>query len=129
MKIHKVIGAVFSSVFKVVITVTVVLIVYKGAMWGYEFGYSIFRQEPASLGAGKTVTVEITEDMSALDIGDVFLEKGLVKDKLLFVAQYYLSEFQKDAHPGTFELSTAMTVEEMMEVMATPVEEEDGDSK
>ena len=36
----------------------------------------------------------------------------------LFALQYLLSENKKDWQPGTYELSTAMTAEEMMEVMA-----------
>ena len=50
-------------------------------------------------------------------MGRLFLSKGLIRDDRLFVLQYYLSEFRKDLKTGDFELSTAMTVEEMMEAM------------
>ena len=36
--------------------------------------------------------------------------------------QYLLSENKKDWQPGTYELSTGMTAEEMMEVMAGQTE-------
>ena len=36
--------------------------------------------------------------------------------------EYLLSEYKKDWKPGTYELSTAMTAEEMMEVMAGQTE-------
>ena len=128
MRAGNVVFAVFSSVFKVVVTVVIVLLIYKGAMYGYEFGYNVFQQEAMSVGEGRTVMVEITEDMSVKDIGDQFLAKGLIDDTLLFTAQYYLSEFQKDVQPGTYELSTAMAVEKMMEIMATPPEDEEEDA-
>ena len=66
--------------------------------------------------------MSVTEDMSPVDIGELFEKKGLVRDGRLFVLQYYLSEFQKDVGPGTFELSTSMTVEEMMKAMADATE-------
>ena len=49
-------------------------------------------------------------------------EKGLTRDGRLFALQYLLSEYKKDWKPGTYELSTAMTAEEMMEVMAGQTE-------
>ena len=55
----------------------------------------------------------------------VLLSKGLIRDEKLFVLQYYFSEFQKEVKPGTFELTTAMTVEEMMEVMASQASEDE----
>ena len=61
-------------------------------------------------------------DMSATEIGNTLQEKGLVRDGRLFALQYLLSEYKKDWKPGTYELSTAMTAEEMMEVMAGQTE-------
>ena len=83
-----------------------------------------------TLGEGRTVTVTIKENMSVKEIGELFLQKGLIKDTTLFMAQYYLSEFREGVKPGTYELSTSMTVEEMMETIANWVDEteEDGES-
>jgi len=129
MKIYRLVGAVFGTIIKITIIVAAVLFIYKGALTGYDFGYRVFKQEPVALGEGRTVQVTVTEDMSVKAIGELFLKHGLIKDKLLFTAQYYLSEFREDVKPGTFELSTAMTVEEMMEIMATEVLEEKEASK
>ena len=96
-----------------------VLVIYRGAMTCYEYGYRIFEEPPMSTGEGRVVTVTVTEKMPPKEIGELFLSKGLIRDDKLFVLQYYLSEFKKDVKPGTFELTTAMTVEEMMEVMAS----------
>ena len=130
METKDVVSAILSTMIKVVLTVLVVILVYRGAITGYNFGYRVFKQESMTLGEGRTVTVTITESMSVKEIGELFLQKGLIKDTTLFTAQYYLSEFREEVKPGTYELSTAMTVEEMMEVIATTVEEteEDGES-
>lgn len=63
--------------------------------------------------------------MSPTEIGELFAQKGLVKEAKLFAWQYIFSEFRKDVKPGVFELSTAMTAEEMMEVMASEQETEE----
>ena len=125
MKTSKLVAAVCSVILKVVVTVVVVLAIYRGAMLCYEYGYRIFAEPAVSTGEGRTVTVTVTEKMSPREIGALFLSKGLIRDDKLFVLQYHLSEFKKNVKPGTFELTTAMTVEEMMEVMASDPAKED----
>ena len=125
MKPSSLISAVVGVIFRVACTVLVVLVVYRGAMVRYDYGYRIFTEPAVSAGEGRAITVTIPKDMSAKEMGELFANKGLIKDSNLFILQYYLSEFRKDIQPGTFELSTAMTAEEMMEVMATTQEEEE----
>lgn len=120
MKSERLIGVVVSAILKLIVAVVVVYAVYKGAMTCYNYGYRIFTEPAVSSGTGRTVTVTIKEDATAMELGELFAEKGLVKDAKLFALQYMFSEYRKDVLPGTYELSTAMTAEEMMEVMATP---------
>ncbi len=117
-----VIGAVFGAIFRVGVVVFAVYAIYNGSMLAYDYGYRIFTEPAVSAGEGRSITVSVTEEMSPVDIGELFEKKGLVRDGRLFVLQYYLSEFQKDVGPGTFELSTSMTVEEMMKAMADATE-------
>lgn len=118
MKTKNLLGAVFSTVLKVVVAVAVVMIIYKGAVFGYDYGYRVFAETPLSAGEGRTVTVAITEGMSSREIGEMMYSKGLVRDAKLFAVQYMLSEFRSDVKPGIYDLSTSMTPEEMMESMA-----------
>ena len=127
MKIGSVIAAVFGAIFRVVVAVFAVYVIYNGALLCYDYGYRIFTEPAVSAGEGRTVTVAITEDMSPADIGRLFESRGLVRDGRLFMIQYYLSEFRADVKPGIFELSTSMTAEEMMEAMT--ITEEDGDGQ
>ncbi len=119
------VGAVMGAVLKAAAAVVVIFLIYKGASVCYDYGYRIFTEPAVSSGEGRSVTVTITEDMSPADIGELFQTKGLVKDATLFTLQYYFSEFRKDVKPGEYELSTSMTAEEMMEVMASDQEEGD----
>ena len=125
MKVTSVIAAVMGAIFRVVMAVAVVYLIYRGAGICYEYGYRIFTEPAMTTGEGRTVTVTISPDMSVSDIGKLFEGRGLVRDARLFVLQYYLSEYREDVGPGTFELSTAMTAEEMMQAMVVVTDEEE----
>lgn len=127
MNSGNIISAVLGTILKVVVTIAVIFVIYRGATACYDYGYRIFTEPAVSTGEGRTVTVAITKDMSASEIGRMLEQKGLVKDAKLFSLQYLLSEFRKDVKPGVFELSTAMTAEEMMEAMASSGESDETD--
>ncbi len=123
MDFKKLILVVASTVLKVVVYAAVIMVIVKGAYLAYDYGYRIFEEPPMSTGNGRIVSVTISEDMSAKEMGSLFEQKGLIRDANLFILQYYLSEFKADLLHGTFELSTAMTVDEMLETMTEePVE-------
>jgi UPF0755 protein len=55
--------------------------------------------------------------MSAMEIGELMVSKGLSRDARLFALQYLFSEYKEDVEPGTYEVSTSMTAEEIMAAM------------
>ena len=128
MKASNLAGAVLGAILKVVFVVIVVYVVYTGASTCYDYGYRIFTEPAVSSGEGRKITVTLTSDMSATEIGNALQEKGLVRDGRLFALQYLLSEYKKDWKPGTYELSTAMDAEQMMEVMAGTTETQTGET-
>lgn len=125
MNMRNMIGVVLGAIFRAVVAVLAVYVIYRGALICYDYGYRIFTEPAVSAGEGRTVTVAITEDMSPADIGRMFESKGLVRDGRLFMLQYYLSEYRENVGPGIFELSTSMTAEEMMEAMVVSEETEE----
>ena len=125
MKPGNVIISVVGAVFRMAVIVFAVYVIYRGALICYDYGYRIFTEPAVSSGEGRTVTVAITEGMSASEIGHLLENKGLIRDAKLFVLQYYLSEYRKDVRPVVFELNTSMTVEEMMAAMVPEEDEED----
>lgn len=130
MKTKSVVGAVLGAIFRICVVIFAAYAIYKGSALCYDYGYRIFTEPAVSAGEGRAVTVAVTAEMGPQEIGELLQKKGLVRDAKLFTLQYYLSEFRADVRPGIFELSTAMTAEEMMEVMAKKTEEEtDGKEK
>jgi len=122
MDAKKLFLAVFTTIFRAALTIAVILVVYKAAVVSYDYGYRIFTEPAVALGEGRKVTVIVSENMSPLKIGELFEQEGLVRDAKLFALQYLLSEYRKDVKAGTFTLSTAMTAEDMMAVMAAKEE-------
>ena len=102
---------------KVVFVIVVVMLISKYAKLAYSYGYQIFNQSAVSSGTGRTVsfTVKSGDDVDA--IADNLAGLGLIKDKTLFKLQERFSEYHEKEKPGTYELSTAMTPEEMLTVM------------
>lgn len=123
MKSGNIIIAVFGAILKVVVALAVAFVIYRGAALCYDYGYRVFTEPAMSAGEGREVRVTITESMSALDIGKLMEQKGLSRDGKLFALQYLLSEYKEDVKPGTYDLSTAMTAEDIMAAMVPPKQE------
>lgn len=124
MKSESVVGTILGAILRLAAVVLAVMLIYQGAIICYDYGYRIFTEPAVSSGEGRMVTVTVPKDMGAVELGELFASKGLTKDAKLFTLQYLFSEHREDFTPGTYELSTAMTAEEMFEVMAAPAEEE-----
>lgn len=124
MKTEKLVTAVLGAILKVVVVVAVVYIIYRGATMGYDYGYRIFTEPAMSSGEGRAVEVTLKPDMSAMEVGQMMEDKGLSRDAKLFALQYMLSEYKEEIQPGTYEVSTSMTAEEIMAAMVPAQTEE-----
>ena len=124
MNSKEVVISVFSTVFKIVLAIIIVMLVYKWSMTAYEYGQRVFNEPPMSAGSGRTVTVIVDEGDTAKEIGSKLEKNGLIRDAALFRIQEMLSAYKGELLPGTYELNTSMTTDEMMEIMSMQVEEE-----
>ena len=124
MKAGEIIGSFVESIIKIVVAIVIVMYVYKWATAAYDFGYRIFTEEPMSVGEGRIISVEITEDATAKSIGQMLEDRGLIRDKNVFFLQELLSEYHGDEKLGIYDLNTAMTADEMIAIMAHEGEEE-----
>ena len=110
--------SIVGTIMKAVIAIVAVMLIYRYAMIAYSYGYQIYNQQPLATGEGRSVSISISESDSVSDIGTMLVNKGLISDKKLFWLQERLSEYHGMIKPGTYELSTAMTPDEMMQIMA-----------
>ena len=124
MRARRVAWSIVRFIFGLVISIVIMMLVYRFALDAYDFGYRIFAETPVSPEPGLTMSVEIVEGKSVMEIGEILEGKGLIRDAYLFYLTEMFSTYHKKLQPGVYELSTAMTPEEMMGVMAANATEE-----
>ncbi len=130
MNAKQVAGAFLGVIFKVVIWIIIIMIVYKYAIYGYSFGFQVFSDRPVATAAtGVTVNVPIVEGKSNMEIACLLKEKGLIKDANVFYVQLLLSDYKDKIRPGIYDFSTTMTAEEMIKLMAEDPEEAEEEEK
>ncbi len=128
MNSKEIVVSIFATTFKVVLAIIIVMLVYKGSVTAYEYGQRVFNEPPVTGGSGRTIRVTIAEGSTAEEIGTELEKKGLIRDRRLFQLQELLSEYRNKLQPGSYELNTSMTTEEMMAIMAAGKgESESGD--
>jgi len=125
MRTGNLVAAVFGAIMKIVVAIVIIFVIYRGAVTCYDYGYRIFTEPAMSSGEGRTVSVTLTADMSPMKIGEMMESKGLSRDAKLFALQYLCSEYKEDVKPGTYEVNTAMTAEEIMAAMVPAKQEEE----
>lgn len=106
------------TVIRLVILAVALFAIYKAGLKAYDFGYRIFTEEPMSAPPGREVAVTIVQGDSLMDVCNLLEEKGLVKDAKLTFIQKKVSVYNADVKPGFYTLTTAMTADEMFEVIA-----------
>ncbi len=123
MKSGQVIGIIAGTVFKVAVAAALIIGIYRVSLIAYDYGFRVFGEPPVSKGEGWTVTVTIPDGKSVEEIGKILVENGLLRDAKLFAVQEKVSVYKGKLKPGIYELSTSMTAEEMMAVMAAQAED------
>lgn len=129
MKVGELIGSFVEGIIKIVLAIVIVMYIYKWAAASYDFGYRIFTEQPMSAGEGRIISVEITEDATAKSIGQMLQDKGLIRDKNVFFLQELLSEHRGEEKPGIYDLSTAMTADEILAIISGNSTESDTESE
>lgn len=119
---------IMGTMLKYVLIIVLILVFVRLAQKSYSIGYAIFSEETVDpAGSGTTVSVTITEDMTVNEIGDLLESDGLLKDGSVFPFQERFSSWHGEIMPGTYELSSDMTPDEMIEEMSKNYSEENGD--
>lgn len=126
MDVKQFLGAVSATIIKIAVAAVIIVAVFRLAVYAYDFGFQVFADAPLSEGEGRTVSVVISEGLGNRELAKMLEQKGLVKDANVFYIYDLLSDYRKkDLKPGTYELSTAMNTEEMLEILCGDEEEDE----
>lgn len=123
MNTKQFLGAIAATLLKIAVAAAVIILVFRYAVKAYDFGYRVFADIPVSSGEGRTVSVVVSDDQDEKELSQLLEIKGLVQDADVFYIQEQLSEYKGKLKAGTYELSTAMTAQEMLEIMCGDTEE------
>ncbi len=107
------------TVAKWVLIVLLIMFFVSLSKKAYSIGYNMFSEKAmAEKGEGETIAIEITSDMSLDTIGQLLQDNGLLEDGSVFRFQERFSNYHGEIKPGTYDLSTEMTPQEMIAIMA-----------
>ena len=112
---------VLGAIVRLALLVVAAMFVVRVAKVFYGYGYEIFAQTPMSEPPGRAVTITVEKGDSVKEIGSLLEDKGLIQEDplgLLFRLQERFSENHGKIMPGTYELNSAMTPDEMIAVMS-----------
>lgn len=113
-----VIWGVLGAVVRIAFICLVVMFIVKGSATAFEYGERIFTEPPVASPPGSDINVDIIVGRTVADVGQTLVEKGLVRDKWVFVVQSVLTGYYDDVEAGSFTLNTSMTIEEMIDVLS-----------
>ena len=117
MNVKQLLGAISAMIIKIAVAAVVIVAVFRLAVYAYDFGYKVFADMPVSEGEGRIVSVVIPEGQSIRELAKMLEQKGLVEDANVFYIQERLSDYKDKLKPGSYELSTAMNSEQMLEIL------------
>ncbi len=129
MKIASIVMSIVGLLFRLLVTLVALVLIYRLGSSAYEFGYRVFSEPPVSTYSVREIGVVIPDGSSAQDIGGILERAGLIRDSRLFVVQERLSAWHGKLQSGSYMLNTGMTAEEIMQVLAGENEEEEEDGK
>lgn len=118
MSASKIVMRLVSISFTVLLFVIAVYGLYELGLKSYNYGYRIFAEPPMSAGEGKDRLVQVKDSMSEMEIAEMLEEKGLIRDRFLFVLQLKVLGYSGKLKAGPYTLNTSMTAEEMLQVMS-----------
>lgn len=97
---------------KILIYVLILFLLFTGITRGYRYGYEVFAPTALEQQPGTDYEIVIEENSSVSDVAKLLEEKGLIKDRNIFILQAKLYEYTM--HPGTYTLNTSETSKEML---------------
>ena len=109
----------------VIIYILIAVVAVRLVTYAYQFSYDVFSDQAVAEDSDEQVTVEITEGMTAKDIGELLESKGLVKSARVFEYHTKFSQYKDQIQPGTYELSPSMTMDDMLRVICNVQDSEE----
>lgn len=126
MNAKQLLGAFSAMIIKIALAAVIIVVVFRLAVYAYDFGYQVFADVPVSEGEGRIVSVVVSEGQTSRELAKILEQKGLINDANAFYVYERLSDYKDKLQPGVYELSTSMKAEEMLEIVCHAERETEG---
>lgn len=114
-EINKISMFVISTSGKLIFYGLAAVLLIMGAKKGYSFGHSIFYAPAMEEEPGTIKTVVLDGDESLMEVGSILERAGLIRDDTAFAIQAKCYDYE--VKPGTYELSTAKSSKELINIL------------
>lgn len=114
-----------SVVFRIIIIVFLIILVFFAVGKTYRFGYKLFSQETMEAAPGTDVKILITDGMDDSALSKLLEQKGLIEDASVFKVQLrFFTSSTYNVTPGEYTLNTSMPPREIINTICseTPAE-------
>ena len=115
--INRVTGAIIGISFRLIIYAIAILLIYEGAVKGYEFGHEIFYDSSVEEAPGRDMEINVEAGTSVSSVGKELEKDGLINNRYSFIIQAMVYKYE--IQPGVYTLNTSMTSREILDVLST----------
>ncbi len=114
-EINKITGTIIGISGKLIVYALVILLLVEGMSRGYAFGHEVFYATAMEPKPGTRYSVTIPDGQQASDTARLLREIGLIRNE--YALQIQMNFYDYKIYPGTYELSTAMTSKEILQII------------
>lgn len=122
-EINAITGTIIGVSGKLIIYALVILLLVEGMTRGYAFGHEVFYATAMEPEPGVRYSLTIPEKQSAAETARLLKDVGLIRNEYAVQIQMWFYDYE--AYPGTYELSTAMTSKEILQILNVKPETEE----
>lgn len=108
-------GTIMGVSCRALIYVLVFFLLFLGITRGYSYGHEIFAPAPMAAPPGTDYEIVVQDGDSVSEVGRLLEDKGLIKDKNIFLLQAKLYEYS--VYPGTYTLNSSENSKDMLKAL------------
>lgn len=121
------------GILRLLVLVLVLIVIAWMGRAAYRICYAVVKEAPADEAPGKTAKVTIPEDANVREVAYILYEAEMIDNQMVFVIQERLSGHHGDIKPGTYEVNSSYTPNQICAVLSgekleTEEDEEAGDT-
>ncbi|BCK00020.1 endolytic transglycosylase MltG [Anaerocolumna chitinilytica] len=123
----KVISTILKILLNILFYSIVIVLLVKISGVAHDFGYQVFGKVTASEAPGHDTTIEIDKGESTMNIASKLELNGVIVNKYSFFLKAKLKKY--NLMPGTYNLNTSMTYDEIFSILTVPSADDSQDKK